>query len=81
MQKLKIKKGLVVSSAMNKSIVVKVETRYKHKLYKRTLKKSKKYIVHDEKNECSVGDMVEIAECRPLSKRKYFRIYKRNIVE
>ena len=63
---------------MDKSIVVLVETKYKHPLYKKTVKRSKKFIVHDENNECQIGDRVEITECRPLSKRKCHRIVKRS---
>ena len=63
---------------MDKSIVVLVETTYKHPLYKKTIKRSKKFIVHDENNECQIGDRVEITECRLLSKRKCHRIVKRS---
>ena len=70
--------GLVSSNAMDKSIVVLVETKYKHPLYKKTLKRSKKYVAHDENNECSIGDLVQIQECRPLSKRKCHRLVKRS---
>ena len=78
MQKLKIKRGVVVSDKMDKSIVVAVETKAKHPLYKKTIKHTKKYTAHDETNECQIGDLVEIAECRPLSKHKRFRLIKRN---
>ena len=77
MSKLKLQSGVVVSNNMDKSIVVKVERKVKHPVYKKTIKRSKKYVTHDEKNECNIGDLVEIAECRPLSKRKRFRLYKR----
>ena len=76
MQTLKIKRGVVVSNNMDKSIVVSVETLTNHRLYKKTMRKSKKYIAHDELNVCKVGDFVEIAECRPLSKRKHFRLVR-----
>ena len=61
---------------MDKSIVVKIDRKIKHPIYKKTIKRSKKYIVHDEQNECKIGDLVQIAECRPLSKKKRFRLYK-----
>jgi len=76
MSKLKLQSGVVVSNNMDKSIVVKIERKIKHPIYKKTIKRSKKYIVHDERNECQIGDLVQIAECRPLSKRKRFRLYK-----
>ena len=77
MSKLKLQSGVVVSDNLDKSIVVKVERKVKHPIYKKTIKRSKKFVTHDEKNECKIGDLVEIAECRPLSKRKRFRLYKR----
>ena len=76
MSKLKLQSGVVVSNNMDKSIVVKIERKIKHPIYKKTIKRSKKYIVHDEQNECKIGDLVQIAECRPLSKKKRFRLYK-----
>lgn len=66
--------GLVVSDKMDKTVVVKVETRVKHPLYKKTVKLSKRFKAHDEKNECGVGDKVLITETRKLSKDKYFRV-------
>ena len=78
MKSVKLRNGVVVSNSMDKSIVVLVETKYKHPLYKKTVKRSKKFIVHDENNECQIGDRVEITECRPLSKRKCHRIVKRS---
>ena len=77
MSKLKLQSGIVVSNKMDKSIVVKIERKIKHPIYKKTIKRSKKYVAHDEKNECQIGDLVQIAECRPLSKRKRYRLYKR----
>ena len=77
MSKLKLQSGVVVSDNMDKSIVVKVERKVKHPIYKKTINRSKKFVTHDENNECKIGDLVEIAECRPLSKRKRFRLYKR----
>ena len=77
MSKLKLQSGIVVSNNMDKSIVVKIERKIKHPIYKKTIKRSKKYVAHDEKNDSQIGDLVQIAECRPLSKRKRFRLYKR----
>ncbi len=78
MSKLKLQSGIVVSNNMDKSIVVKIERKIKHPIYKKTIKRSKKYVAHDENNnDCQIGDLVQIAECRPLSKRKRFRLYKR----
>ena len=76
MSKLKLQSGIVVSNNMDKSIVVKIDRKIKHPIYKKTIKRSKKYIVHDELNKCKIGDLVQIAECRPLSKKKRFRLYK-----
>ena len=76
MSKLKLQSGIVVSNNMEKSVVVKIDRKIKHPIYKKTIKRSKKYIVHDEQNECKIGDLVQIAECRPLSKKKRFRLYK-----
>ena len=76
MSKLKLQSGVVVSNNMDKSIVVKIERKIKHPIYKKTIKRSKKYIAHDEQNQCKIGDLVQIAECRPLSKRKRFRLHK-----
>ena len=77
MSKLKLQSGIVVSNNMDKSIVVKIERKIKHPIYKKTIKRSKKYVAHDENNECQIGDLVQIDECRPLSKRKRYRLYKR----
>ena len=76
MSTLKLQSGIVVGNKMDKSIVVKIERKIQHPLYKKTIKRSKKYIAHDEQNECKVCDLVQIAECRPLSKRKRFRLFK-----
>lgn len=70
----KVFEGIVVSTKMNKSIVVRVESRQKHPLYGKTISKNKRFKAHDEKNECSVGDIVRIIECRPISKEKCFRL-------
>lgn len=66
--------GIVTSHKMDKSITVLVERREKHAMYGKFLKKSNKFLAHDEKNECSEGDLVRIAETRPLSKRKRWRL-------
>ena len=78
MKRVKLRNGVVLSNSMDKSIVVLVETKFKHPLYKKTIKRSKKFIVHDENNECQIGDRVEITECRPLSKRKCHRVIKQS---
>jgi small subunit ribosomal protein S17 len=65
-----IRNGVVVSNKADKTVVVKVERKFQHPLYKRTVKASKKYMAHDETNVCQIGDEVRIAESRPLSKRK-----------
>ena len=66
--------GKVVSDKCDKTITVLVETYKKDRLYGKRVKYSKKYAVHDEKNEAKVGDTVRIAEVRPLSKTKHFRL-------
>ena len=66
--------GKVVSSKMNKTITVLTERRYKHPVYGKYMNKSKKFLVHDEKEECNEGDTVRIMETRPLSKRKRWRL-------
>lgn len=71
--------GKVVSNKMNKSITVLVEGKVKHPIYGKFVNKSKKFVAHDEKDECNVGDTVRIMECRPLSKRKRWRLI--NIIE
>ena len=66
--------GLIVSDKMDKSVVVQVERFIQHKVYKKYIKRYKKYHAHDEKNECNFGDTVKIIETRPLSKLKRFRV-------
>ncbi len=70
----KTKIGTVISNKMNKSIIVSIERRVAHPLYKKYFKKTTKLMAHDEKNECSPGDIVKIMETRPLSKRKKWRL-------
>ncbi|MBR3979621.1 MAG: 30S ribosomal protein S17 [Bacteroidales bacterium] len=66
--------GIVVSNKMDKTIVVAVERKEKHPLYGKFLKKTTKFVAHDEKSECSEGDVVRIMETRPLSKTKRWRL-------
>ncbi len=66
--------GTVVSNMMEKSIVVRVERKVRHKLYGKYIKKSVKYLADDPENICNIGDIVQIEECRPLSKKKRWRL-------
>ncbi len=66
--------GIVVSDKMDKTVVVAIEERYKHPLYKKTVKKTNKFKAHDETNSCGVGDKVLIVETRKLSKEKNWRV-------
>ena len=66
--------GVVVSNKMDKSIVIMVERKVKHPLYGQFVKKSTKFMAHDEKNEANIGDTVRIMETRPLSKNKCWRL-------
>jgi small subunit ribosomal protein S17 len=66
----RILQGVVVSDANNKTIVVRVERRFAHPLYKKTVRRSKKYHAHDEANAAKLGDKVRIQECPPMSKNK-----------
>lgn len=68
--------GVVVSNKMDKTIVVKGERKVKHPLYGKFIRRSTKYHAHDENNECSIGDVVMIKECRPLSKTKSWSLIK-----
>lgn len=72
----KTKTGVVVSNAMQKSIVVMVERTVIDPTFKKYLRRRNKFMAHDEKNECKKGDMVVIRECRPLSKRKRWMLDK-----
>jgi small subunit ribosomal protein S17 len=69
-----VKVGRVVSNKMDKTVVVAVATTATHRLYHRTMKKTKKFHAHDEENQCGVGDVVEIVSSRPLSKTKRWRV-------
>ena len=66
--------GKVVKDAKDKTVVVYVERRVMHPVYKKFIRRSKKYLAHDEENTCKAGDLVRIRECRPLSKRKRWEI-------
>ena len=66
--------GIVISNKMQKTIVVKVENRYSHPIYSKTVVQTKKYLAHDELEECNIGDQVIVEECRPLSKKKRWKL-------
>jgi small subunit ribosomal protein S17 len=66
--------GVVTSNKMDKSITVQIERRVKHPIYGKFVKKTSKFMAHDENNECNIGDTVRIAETRPLSKSKCWRL-------
>ncbi len=66
--------GKVISNKMDKSIVVAVEKKIMHPIYKKYFKRTAKFMAHDEKNECTIGDIVRIMETRPLSKNKRWRL-------
>ena len=70
--------GRVVSDKMDKTVTVLVERRVMHPLYKKFIRRSKKYAAHDEANLCKEGDLVQIEECPPISKRKAWLVVQRN---
>jgi small subunit ribosomal protein S17 len=70
--------GRVTSDKMDKTITVLVDRRVMHPLYKKFIRRSKKYAAHDEANACKTGDMVRIVECAPISKRKTWTVIERN---
>lgn len=72
----KIRQGTVVGNAMDKTAVILIERLVKHPVYKKTVKFSKKFHCHDEKNECKIGENVQIIECKPISKLKRWRLFK-----
>ena len=72
----RVLQGIVTSDVCDKTINVKVERRLMHRDYNKFINKFKNYTAHDEKNECKVGDLVKIRECRPLSKRKHWEVIK-----
>jgi len=68
--------GTAVKDAKDKTVLVRVERRVMHPLYKKFIRRSKKYMAHDESNACKEGDTVRIRECRPISKRKRWEIIR-----
>ncbi len=70
----KVMVGVVTSTSMDKSITINVVRRLRHPIYGKFVKRSKKFMAHDESNQCTVGDTVRITESRPLSKRKRWRL-------
>ena len=70
----RILQGTVVSDKADKTIVVRVDRRFMHGLYKKVIRRSKRYAAHDEVNACKVGDVVRIRECRHISKRKCWEV-------
>ena len=70
----RIMQGVVVSDKMDKTVIVNVERKFPHPLYKKYIKRSKRYHAHDENNTHKVGDTVNIQECRPLSKTKRWEV-------
>ena len=68
--------GIVISNKMQKTIVVQIVDRYSHPIYSKILSKTKKYLAHDELETCNIGDQVLVEECRPLSKRKRWKLLK-----
>ena len=75
-KRARTEEGKVVSNKADKTIAVLVERKVKHPLYGKVIRRSTKFLAHDEKNECGEGDTVRIAECRPLSKNKTWRLVK-----
>jgi small subunit ribosomal protein S17 len=72
----KVKVGKVVSDKMDKTIVIRIDTKFKHPLYGKIMNRTVKIKAHDENNECGIGDTVEIMETRPLSRDKRHRLVK-----
>ena len=66
--------GVVVSNKMEKSITIAVQSKVKHPMYGKFIKKTSKFMAHDEKNDCNIGDTVKIMETRPMSKNKNWRL-------
>ena len=69
-----IKVGMVIGNKMKKTVTVLVERQVRHPLYKKIVKRRKKFLAHDEYEKCKIGDLVKIVETRPLSKRKRWRV-------
>jgi small subunit ribosomal protein S17 len=70
----KIRMGRVVSDKMDKTVVVELERRFSHPIYRRTVRRTSRIKVHDARNECRVGDVIRVMETRPLSKEKRWRL-------
>ena len=66
--------GVVTSAKMDKTVVVRVERRFRHPLYGKVIRRTRKFVAHDERNQCAVGDTVRVRESRPLSKTKRWRL-------
>jgi len=72
----RVLQGVVISDKMDKTVVVDVERRLMHPIYKKFIRRSKRYAAHDENNEAKIGDVVKIRECRPISKRKRWEVIR-----
>lgn len=72
----KVLRGIVISNKMEKTGVVEITRKVPHPLYKKVVTKTSRFKFHDENNECSIGDTIEVMETRPLSKDKYFRLVR-----
>lgn len=70
----RVLQGVVVSDKCDKTVIVNVERRVMHPIYKKVVRRSKKYAAHDAENRCKVGDTVRIQECRPISRRKTWTV-------
>jgi small subunit ribosomal protein S17 len=77
----RVLRGTVVSDACDKTVVVRVERRVMHPIYKKYITRAKKYAAHDEGNQFKVGDVVDIRECRPISKRKRWEVLSEGAAE
>jgi small subunit ribosomal protein S17 len=74
----RVMQGVVVSDKEDKTVTVKIERRFTHSLYKKVIRRSKKYAAHDDANSYKIGDIVSIRECRPVSKRKRWEVIVEN---
>lgn len=72
----RILQGVVVSDKCDKTVTVNVERRFTHPIYKKTVRKSKRYAAHDEHNQCKIGDIIKIIEAKPFSKMKKWEVLK-----
>jgi small subunit ribosomal protein S17 len=70
----KVRQGKVVSNKMDKTITLTIERQFAHPIYKKIIKKTSKFMAHDDKNECQIGDVVKIVETRPLSRHKRWKV-------